>query len=164
MVTTLVFPSLDALLRNRGIQPRTDGGYMEDGYDFGVRWCGPGLLVHRLTWLGPLGRTEDSAPPGELYLLALGMANGGAAELLCVIPPVEGDPAYNVRAILDGWQDVCGEPNSVNWVRDRVGEALRAGWATVPQPATHHPTGPSGGDNLRAMTKDEHRRHHERRR
>lgn len=126
---TLIFPSLGDLLENRRIRP-------EDGYDFGFRWRGPGALGyhHRLTWVGPRGRNHESAPPGELYLLALGLVNGGTAELLCVIPPVEGDPAANVRAILKGWEDVCGEPNSVDWVRDRVSEALQARWASKPHP------------------------------
>jgi hypothetical protein len=125
---SVIFPTLADLLRNRQIQPRTDGGYMEDGYEFGVLWRGgSGRDHYRLTWIGPLGRGPTSADPGELYLLRLG---DGTTELLCVIPPFDGPlPDANVEAILDGWAEVCGFPNSVDWIRDRVWEALRAGWA-----------------------------------
>lgn len=150
-MSTLIFPSLGDLLENRGIP--FSATRPEDGYDFGVRWRGPGTLVHRLTWLGPRGRTEKSAAPGELYLLGLGFGNGGSAELLCVIPPVEGDPVANVREILKGWEDVCGEPNSTDWIRDRVSEALQAGWATKP----HQPR-PAAGASL--MDADAHAEAH----
>lgn len=133
-MSTVVFPSLDAFLASRRIQPRIDGGYMEDSYDFGVNWQGSRRDAYRLTWIGPLGRDRDSAAPGELYLLTFGT---GTVELLCVIPPVPpslGRPDSNVQAILSGWSEVDG-PNGIDWIRDRVAEALRAGWA---HPAAIH--------------------------
>lgn len=41
-------------------------------------------------------------------------------------------PDANVEAILDGWAEVCGLPRSIDWIRDRVWEAHRAGWALDP--------------------------------
>jgi len=30
------------------------------------------------------------------------------------------DRAYNVETVLDGWAEICGTPNSLSWVRERV--------------------------------------------
>lgn len=142
-MTTLTFQTLAEFHRNRRLRHADKAGeYVEDGHDFGIHWRGPARARYRLTWMGPRYRAEDSAPAGELYLANLAE---GSIELLCVIPPttyevsdsslsVAGDPAFNVRAILSGWEEVEDTPNSVDWVRDRVAEAIRADWATAAVP------------------------------
>jgi hypothetical protein len=62
----------------------------------------------------------------------------GPLVVLGVIPPSEGecirafcsgnfhgmdcpaDPAFKVEQVLDGWAEICGEPGSLNWVREKV--------------------------------------------
>lgn len=148
---SVYFPTLDEMLRNRRVVRRADGSYAEDSYDYGVWWRDDRGGVYRLTWIGDRMRDRD-ADPGELYLArlsgptrvgfdlgggesAVAISAGratGSVELLCCVAPVEGHPTERLDAILDGWADVCGETNSVAWVRDRVAEALEARWATRP--------------------------------
>jgi hypothetical protein len=134
-----MFSTRGAMLDSRLVR-HFNGRFAEDGYDFGIWWrddCGG---VYRLTWVGARGR-GDVALAGELYLerVNVGARDRGwfidRVELLCIIPPVPTTPDENDRPeqrvsdILDGWAEVCGEPNSVAWIRDRVAEALQAGWA-----------------------------------
>jgi len=126
---SVTFPTLGDFLRNRRIETRTDGSFIEDSYDLGVHWLDRVGGQYRLTWIGPapVGRGPKSGDPGELYLIRV---PDGMTEFLCVIPPADGPrPAENAENILDGWAEVCGLPNSTDWIRDRVYEALRAGWA-----------------------------------
>jgi len=129
-MTSLMFINHRDFIANRRLQIASDGGYMEDSYDYGLYWKDDHAGVYRLTWIGPIGRTDDSAAPGELYLVRLG---DGVVEYLCTIPPSDGDrPAERVEDILEGWAEICGERRSYYWIRDRVREAIEAGWATLP--------------------------------
>lgn len=146
-----VYDDLDTFFRERGIPQRPDGSWWEDSFDYGVWWLDGERRAHRLTWIGPHGRTSDVA--GELYLVRLdgpvvgslaadvtlvaaGTASG-RVEFLCRVPPTPcqrcagtdprcrhvPDPDSAVEALLDGWAEVCGNLNSVDWVHDRAGEA-----------------------------------------
>jgi hypothetical protein len=173
---SVVYPTVDAMLRNRGAVERADGSFAEDSYDYGVWWRDRRGGVYRLTWVGPQWR-QDAEKAGELYLVRLADplvgtvtlgqmrergsmaasdfvdvlsagAPTGPVELLCLIPPVPCDvcrrglsvhqhdpqPDATVEEILEGWADACGAVGSVGWVRDRVYEALRAGWARPARP------------------------------
>jgi transcriptional regulator with XRE-family HTH domain len=133
MPVCALFPDLVTMLRNRRVTQRDDGSFAEDSFDFGVWWRDRRGGVFRLTWIGPRMRDEPSLA-GELYLVRLDRGDTRDVELLCVIPPVDGDaPDENVERILDGWGDVCGAEGSVLWVRDRAREAIDAGWATDPR-------------------------------
>jgi hypothetical protein len=140
-MTDLPFINLEAFYAERRLNRDPGGGWWADEYDYGLYWYDAHRNTYRLSWMGPIGRTDESAPPGELYIAKL---NDGVVQWLCTIPPVphgldealrDVSPVradYNVEQILTGWADVCGEPNSLGWIRDRVWEALRAGWATKP--------------------------------
>jgi hypothetical protein len=68
--TSVVYPSVEAMLAARGVLQRADGSYAEDSYDYGVWWTDEDGGVYRLTWVG--GRLRDeNPPPGELYLVRL---------------------------------------------------------------------------------------------
>lgn len=125
---SVVYPSHEDFLISRGLALA-----MADSHDYGIWWRDNVGGVYRLTWLGPRRRPAGAGAPGELYLLALRGSHFGSAELLCVIPPIDDDPFEpldgNVERLLDGWAEVCGKDGSVDWIRDRVREALAAGWA-----------------------------------
>ncbi len=75
---------------------------------------------------GPLHRAAWVSDTGELYLVRLGSpaAGGGRVELLA---RVEGRELLG--AVLDGWRERCGEPHSLEWLRERA--ALRLPARTV---------------------------------
>jgi hypothetical protein len=135
---SLIFPTLDDLLANRGLLRRDDGVGFDDAHDYGAWWRDHRDGVFRLTWLGPRGwRDNPSADPGELFLLRLGAGEGREAELLCVIAPADEEPYDRVvEVVLDGWADVCGAEGSVDWVRQRAREAVAAGRALPVEPIT----------------------------
>lgn len=148
-----LYDDLPTMLGERGIE-------REDSYDYGVWWLDERGRAHRLTWIGqqwrkaperagelylicmsgphvyPIEDAQIAAPPGITLTHGYAVIAGnaiGAVELLCVIPPVyEGHPDATVESLLDGWAEACGTPNSVGWVRDRVREAIEAGWAQAP--------------------------------
>jgi len=137
---TVTFASLEEFLASRGIVRRADGSFMEDSYDYGVHWRDRSGGMFRLTWIGPVGRTDKSAPAGELYLQRLNHPHG--VEFLCVIEPYGVYPGSRVRRkswddnvefVLQGWPEACGAEGSVDWVRNRVERALADGAA---RPAT----------------------------
>lgn len=69
---------------------------------------------------GPLHRAAWIGDTGELYLVRLGPAadGGGHVEVLARI-----DDRELLEGVLDGWRERCGEPRSLQWLRERV--ALR---------------------------------------
>jgi hypothetical protein len=66
---------------------------------------------------GPSFRAAWVQDTGEVYLFqhALGGRGGGSVHLL---PGRFGDDEVQER--LDGWQDHCGVPGSLDWLLDRV--------------------------------------------
>jgi hypothetical protein len=70
---------------------------------------------------GPLHRAAWVSDTGELYLVRLGPAadGGGHVEVLARVADRE-----LLDAALDGWRQRCGEPRSLQWLRERA--ALRA--------------------------------------
>jgi hypothetical protein len=88
--------------------------------DFGLRWMGPrSSSPWRAAWV---------EATGELYVVQSGdpQAGGGHVEVLALeseLPAVE-------RA-LAGWEDVCGEPGSLDWLRRRA--------RLIGEPASYEP-------------------------
>src|SRR4051794_13049691 len=81
--------------------------WMSTERDLGLRWVGAGGEGYRAAWIA---RTE------ELYCVRYRTpeGGGGGVEVLgCV-------PAARVDRALSGWSEVCGEPESLEWLRDRV--------------------------------------------
>jgi hypothetical protein len=70
---------------------------------------------------GPLHRAAWVSDTGELYLVRLGPADDGGG-LVEVLARVE-DRAL-LDGVLDGWRERCGEPRSLEWLRERA--ALRS--------------------------------------
>jgi hypothetical protein len=69
---------------------------------------------------GPLHRAAWVNDTGELYLVRLGPADvgGGLVEVLARV-----DDRALLDSVLDGWRERCGEPRSLEWLRERA--ALR---------------------------------------
>jgi hypothetical protein len=86
--------------------------------DVGLWWrSGKDGPMHRAAWV------EDT---GELYLVRLGPASegGGAVEVIARTA----DPRRLERA-LSGWQERCGMPGSLQWLRVRAARLGRPGGA-----------------------------------
>jgi hypothetical protein len=66
---------------------------------------------------GPTFRAAWLQDTGELICVRHGAINdgGGTVEILGVFPEFE-----DVESALEGWEDVCGEPDSVGWLRRRA--------------------------------------------
>lgn len=76
--------------------------------DFGLYWRdGHNGATYRAAWL---------EATGELIAVRHGALNdgGGTVERLGVFPDVR-----DVEDALDGWEEICGEPDSVHWLRAR---------------------------------------------
>jgi hypothetical protein len=67
---------------------------------------------------GPLHRAAWVSDTGELYLARLGPSEdgGGAVEVLATVPDRE-----RLERVLSGWRKRCGEPRSLEWLRERAG-------------------------------------------
>jgi len=47
---------------------------------------------------------------------------GGAVDVLGQVEPDESDIYYRtLDGILDGWPEMCGTPNGLSWLRERLG-------------------------------------------
>lgn len=66
---------------------------------------------------GPLHRAAWVSETGELYLVRLGPPDegGGEVELLAIVEDEE-----LLERELDGWRDVCAQPDSLRWLRERA--------------------------------------------
>src|SRR6476620_11673249 len=77
--------------------------------DVGLYWRdGDDRRTYRAAWL---------RATGELVIVRHGPINqgGGIVEVLCVV-----SPESELDELVDGWEDVCGEPGSLDWLRGRV--------------------------------------------
>jgi hypothetical protein len=76
--------------------------------DLGLWWRnGGGGITARAAWL---------ADTGELVTVAYGAVNGGGGvSVLATIPDRE-----DLDQVADGWEDVCGEPESLGWLHARA--------------------------------------------
>lgn len=70
---------------------------------------------------GPLHRAAWVSDTGELYLVRLGAsaAGGGRVEVLARVESQE-----RLEDVLQGWRERCGEPRSLQWLRERVARRL----------------------------------------
>jgi len=80
--------------------------------DFGVWWNETGLagVVRRgvrVTYVATTGEVIAVYPTGTHSILA-------------VLPVEDPDDFTLVERLLDGWADICGAANSLDWVRDRT--------------------------------------------
>ena len=81
--------------------------WMSRERDLGLSWIAADGAVYRAAWIA---RTE------ELYAVRYRTPDGGGGtvEVLGCIS------AAHVDVALSGWSDVCGEPSSYEWLRERV--------------------------------------------
>jgi hypothetical protein len=80
---------------------------------------------------GPLHRAAWVSDTGELYLVRLGPdeQGGGRVEVLATVAERE-----RLESVLDGWRERCGEPRSLEWLRERaahLGSRARAAQAEL---------------------------------
>jgi hypothetical protein len=72
---------------------------------------------------GPLARSYRAAfveATGELYVMQHeGMRGGGRVQVLGRF-----DSFAELHRVVAGWEDVCGEPGSIDWLLARVGRVL----------------------------------------
>lgn len=115
-----------------------------------LTWIGPRGRHHPDTagelYLVRLDGPVVGSLAADVALVAAG-ADTGRVKFLCRIPPTLCDecasdgqvalscrhvpgPDSAVEALLDGWAEVCGNLNSVAWIRDRAWEAERL-WGEV---------------------------------
>jgi hypothetical protein len=73
---------------------------------------------------GPLHRAAWVGDTGELYLVRLGPAEegGGLVEVLARL-----EDRARLELVLAGWRERCGEPCSLEWLRERVALGERRG-------------------------------------
>ena len=72
---------------------------------------------------GPLYRAAWVRDTGELYVTRLGRLQDGSGEV--IVLGRARDRAH-LEAVLDGWQDVCPQPDSMTWLRHRAAALARS--------------------------------------
>lgn len=81
--------------------------------DYGVHW--------RSTSEWGTSRLSYIRDTGEVYAVKFSPAR---VEVLGIVPPDDEEIFYRtLDRILKGWLDQCGEPNGLQWVRERLKEA-----------------------------------------
>jgi len=80
--------------------------------DYGVWWRNERPFPrHRVSYI---------QATGEVYSVEL--MPGGAVDVLGQVEPDESDIYYRtLDGILDGWPEMCGTPNGLSWLRERLG-------------------------------------------
>jgi hypothetical protein len=82
--------------------------------DYGVWWYERGRNF-------PAYRVSYIKLTGEVYAVS---TSSRSVMVLAVVPPDEGKYYYRtLDRILDGWEDECGKPGSLAWVRERLAAA-----------------------------------------
>lgn len=87
--------------------------------DFGVWWRW-NRQIFRLTYVeatGELIAVQLTPPELAVYPFGWGVIAGEPARILTlgIVPDLD-----RVEELLDGWADVCGQPDSLAWVAERV--------------------------------------------
>jgi hypothetical protein len=94
-----------------------------DEVEFGREWSGANGVRTELSWVAATGELYAMAEPVEaVYMDPVGDTRVGElpTELVTVdILGVVADRAA-VDQLLDGWERAMGQPNSIQWVRDRL--------------------------------------------
>jgi hypothetical protein len=121
-----VFESIEAFYRD------DEARRLSPELDFGVWWKWRGV-VYRLTWLddtGELIAVQLSAPvvrtipfDGKSIAYAGVAIIGGEPETVYVLDVIHGRD--EIERVLAGWSEVCGEPDSIDWVRRALEERRR---------------------------------------
>lgn len=119
-------------------------------YDFGVWWKDNAEGTWRVSWVADTGEvyalrrgpmksqtimvgdevitiTQAGTPGLEGPLVLLGeipASDGECIKRFCSNTfhdiGCPGDKAFNVEQALEGWADICGAPDSLSWVKERV--------------------------------------------
>ena len=71
---------------------------------------------------GPVYRAAWVRETGELYVTRLGRLRDGRAEVVVL---GRARDRNHLEAVLDGWQDVCPQPDSMTWLRHRAAALAR---------------------------------------
>jgi hypothetical protein len=71
---------------------------------------------------GPVYRAAWVRETGELYVTRLGRLQGGRGEVVVLGRARDRD---HLEAVLDGWQDVCPQPDSMTWLLHRAAALAR---------------------------------------
>jgi hypothetical protein len=94
--------------------------------EFGREWSDAKGVRTELSWVTATGELYAMAEPVEaVYMDPVGDTRVGElpTELVTVeILGVVGDRA-TLDQLLDGWEQAMGQPNSIQWVRDRLGRS-----------------------------------------
>lgn len=82
-------------------------------HDVGLWWLGD-------DWHAPRFRAAWVAETGELYLMQHeGTPGGGRVDVLGRFASFA-----ELHRLVDGWEEVCGEPGSIDWLLARVPRTL----------------------------------------
>jgi hypothetical protein len=107
MATTTTYLSLGAFY---GDDKRRD---ISREHDLGLWWLGD-------DWHAPRFRAAWVAQTGELYLMQHeGMPGGGRVQVLARMRSFA-----ELHRLVAGWEDVCGDPGSIDWLMARTGRQL----------------------------------------
>ena len=94
-----------------------------DEIEFGREWSENGLRFE-VSWIADTGEVYVMAEPSSRREIS---TESVTVEVLAVI---EGRDAIN--SVLAGWREAMAKPNSLAWVRERVGRGVDGPGAPVP--------------------------------
>jgi hypothetical protein len=77
--------------------------------DVGLQW--------RVGAEGPIYRAAWVRETGELYVIRLGPLQDGKGEVVVL---GRASDRGQLEEVLEGWRDVCYQPDSMTWLRDRA--------------------------------------------
>jgi hypothetical protein len=104
--------------------------------DVGLWW--------RVGFHGPVYRAAWVGETGELYVTRLGPAQDGRGEVVVL---GRARDRSQLEEVLQGWQDVCPQPDSMTWLRHRTAglaapEKPPPSFAQAAVSGPHRPAGP----------------------
>jgi hypothetical protein len=101
--------------------PNARYGSLAEFYGADERRIGSRELDVGLWWRedadGPLHRAAWVNDTGELYLVRLGTDTTGGARVEVLARVAD---RSRLERVLDGWRERCGEPRSLDWLRERA--------------------------------------------